>query len=161
MECLTTRCRIRLERLYGLRVVRDLFLRHLGKRHGCSFLDHQMISDALASCEDFVPPKAAPQSLWPLPLSPPCPGLICLGDLGVDWTEYALPDHPTARSEKARRQLDAGTYSLHGFDESAADEFVLDDEATPLILPPVARARSSGVASTFARLVRRCHAPVA
>ncbi|GEM09217.1 hypothetical protein Rt10032_c07g3234 [Rhodotorula toruloides] len=63
----------------------------------------------------FDPPKAAEQSLWPLPIKlPDEPDLIekdkmvCLRDDGVNWSEYALPDQLTEKSEAVRRRIERG-----------------------------------------------------
>ncbi|BGO97292.1 LigA [Rhodotorula toruloides ATCC 204091] len=169
IQFLLTRRSTRWNRLYGLDDIRRRYLNHPENRHiGVSdydFLDSKLEKSA------FPPPKAAPFSLWPIPLDPSLSFnprremLVCWGRDGVDWDQYALPDRPTSDSKAARRK----------FEPSAAEELedadkktgtgrfgaTMGDATAPLLLSRSNGARSSAFLPAFTGLFHRRHVQAA
>ncbi|KAL7337428.1 hypothetical protein BJY59DRAFT_654714 [Rhodotorula toruloides] len=181
IQLLVTRRSTRWDRLYnqrppaellafaGLADIRTRYLNHPQNRHiGVSdydFLDSKLEQSA------FPPPKAAPFSLWPVPLDPSLSfnpsreTLICLATGDIDWDEYALPDRPTPDSEAARRRFEpTAAEVLEDADDSAESgwaEATMDDATVPLLLSHSDGARSSGFIPAFTGLLHRRHLQVA
>ncbi|BGO89105.1 hypothetical protein NBRC10512v2_001052 [Rhodotorula toruloides] len=120
----------------------QLLNRHIGVSD-YDFLDSKLEQSA------FPPPKAAPFSLWPVPLDPSLSfnpsreTLICLATGDIDWDEYALPDRPTPDSEAARRRFeptaaevleDADDSAESGWAEATMDDATASTSASSLAI---------------------------
>ncbi|BGP59646.1 hypothetical protein NBRC10512v2_000942 [Rhodotorula toruloides] len=163
IELLTTRCRVRWDRLYGLHVVRQKYFDNQRQLHPAA--DYLELTQMLPCDAEVKSPKAARQSLWPIPIKlPRNPELIhedkmiCLRNSGVDWSEYALPDQPTGTSEPARRRIERGVPAMEEtVAEPDADVRAIESTTTPLLNQLDRDARSSGFFSTFGSFLRRRH----
>jgi hypothetical protein len=110
----------------------------------------------------------AARAVWPISMPVPHhlkgerPGRVCFGHDGVNWTKYALPDHPTLDSEAARRRFEpTAAEVLEEADESAESgwaEATMDDATAPLLLTRSNGARSSAFIPAFTGLFHRRHA---
>ncbi|EGU13475.1 Serine/arginine repetitive matrix 1 [Rhodotorula toruloides ATCC 204091] len=163
IELLTTRCRVRWDRLYGLHALRQKYFDNQRQLHPAA--DYLELKQMLPCDAEVKSPKAARQSLWPIPIELPWDPelihedqMICLGDCGVNWSEYALPDQLTEKSEAVRRRIERGDLAVE--EASAEPERnapVVENAEAPLLNSSDGEARSSGFFSTFSTFLRRRH----